>query len=83
MTMVRQVYRFPQLFKYKFGNPNVVVANVIVRIGNIQLYPGAELNRGVTIDGIDPFVFMSSNKLVQVNYDTVNKIYTIVGVQNG
>lgn len=83
MAILRQVHRFNQLFGYKFGNSNTIVAKVIVRIGNFQLYPGAEVNRGVTIDGVDLFAFMNLNPLVQVDYDTVNKIYTIVGVQNG
>lgn len=80
---IRQVYKFNQLFRYKPFNPNVLVTNVIVRIGNVQLYPGAELNRGVTIEGIDPFLYMALNKLVQVDFDPTTKIYQIVGVRNG
>lgn len=77
------VYLFSQLFRYKLGNPNVLVANVTVRIGNIQLFPGAEINKGITLDGIDPFFYMSTNRLVQVNYNPTTKVYHIVGVQNG
>jgi len=83
MASVRQAYRFNQLFHYKLGNPNALIPKVIIRIGLFQFYPGAEILRGITVDGLDLFFLMMRNPLVQVDYDTVNKIYTIVGVQNG
>ncbi len=82
VTMVpgmRQVYWFHQLFLLKPGNANVLVAQVPVRIGNFQFYPTAEVNRGISIDGLDPFSLIG--KQVQVIY--TDGVYRIVGVPNG
>ncbi|MDB5186250.1 MAG: hypothetical protein JWL85_773 [Candidatus Saccharibacteria bacterium] len=78
-----QYYKISQLFGYKQFNQNVLVTKVIVRIGNFQFYPGAEINRGINVDGLDLFFLMTMNRTVKVDYDPNSKIYQIIGVQNG
>ena len=72
-----QIYTFYQLFGFK---PNgMLYTKVDVRIGNFTLHAGAEINRGVTIDGIDLFAWQGRNLQVQV----VGTTYILKGVQNG
>lgn len=70
-------YNFFQLFGFR--NQYMLYTKVDVRIGNFTLHKGAEINKGVSIDGID--LFSLQGKILQVQ--VVGNTYWIRGVQNG
>jgi hypothetical protein len=72
-----QYYNFSALFGHK--NPNMLYTKADVRIGNFTMHKGAEINRGISIDGIDLFSLEGKILQVQVSGNT----YWIRGVQNG
>lgn len=73
-----KVYNFWQLFQ--LDGANVIKTRVTVRIGKFQLLPGAIVNRGITIEGVDLFMLIGKNLQVRV---LPGNVYWIVGVQNG
>jgi hypothetical protein len=75
-----QVFNFYSLFRWKAPFPSkTLIALVDVRIGNFTLHRGAEINLGVTIDGVDLFALVGKNLQVEV----VGSTYIIRGVQYG
>ena len=77
VTKRMQVYRFDQLFGFR--NPNLLYTKVDIRIGNFTLHSGAEINRGITIEGIDLFHLIGKNLQVSM----AGSSYRIMGVENG
>lgn len=76
--MQPQIFNFWQLFTTK--SENELQARVTVRVGLIQLLPGAVVNKGITIEGVDLFALAGRNLQVKV---LPGNVYLIVGVQNG